>query len=252
MKKIILFFALFCIAAALNADEKGSAIAKKTYELKKSNDAYSEITMTLIGKDGSKKIRKLVMMSKEGADGRNTMVEFLEPADVKGTKFLTIAHKKTDDEQRLYLPALKKTRQISSTSKNGKFMGSDLFYFDMEDRNFEDGSYKFIKDEKYNNKDFSVIEAVSLDKNSPYSKTVMWVSKDDNFVYKVECYDKKDDALWKVIAMVEVKVIDGIIMPVKTVVDNQKEGTKTLMQIDNIKLNSGIKDDAFSVQNLEK
>jgi outer membrane lipoprotein-sorting protein len=208
--------------------------------------------MTLIDKNGSKKIRKLVMMSKDGKEGTNSFIEFLEPADVKGTKFLTIAHKKTDDEQRLFLPALKKTRQISGSNKNGKFVGSDLFYYDMEDRAFEDMNYKFVKEEKYNGMDCNVIEATAVSTDSPYSRSLMWINKADNFAYKIECYDKKDDTLWKVIAMVEVKTIDGVMMPSKTVIDNKKDGTKTLMQMDNIKLNTGIKDDVFSIQNLEK
>src|SRR4030042_4622978 len=192
MKKILLTILSLSLAAVFYADDKGSEIAKKSFDLKKSNDTSSEFTMILIGKDGTKKTRKLSIRSKEGKEGRNTIVEFLEPADVKGTKFLTIAHKKTDDEQRLYLPALKKTRQISSSNKNGKFVGSDLFYYDMEDRAFEDQTYKYIKEEKYNDKDCHVIEAVSLDANSPYSKTVLWISKADYFAYKIECYDKKD------------------------------------------------------------
>ncbi len=254
MKKILLTILILSLilTSGLYGDDKGSLTAKKNFDLKKSNDSSSELTMILIDKTGSKKTRKLLMYSKEGKEGDNSFIEFLEPVDVKGTRFLTIAHKKTEDEQRLYLPALKKTRQISSSNKNGKFVGSDLFYFDMEDRAFEDQTYKFIKEEKYNDKECDVIEAISLDKNSPYSKSLMWISKEDNFAYKIECYDKKDDSLWKVIAMIETKIIDGIIIPVKTVIDNKKEGTKTLMQTDNIRINTGIKDDVFSIQNLEK
>ena len=252
MKKLLISLVCVFFVWGVFADDKGTEIAKKNDELKKSNDSYSEVTMTLIDKNNNKKVRKVIMFSKEGKEGRNSYVEFLEPADVKGTKFLTIAHKKSDDEQRLYLPALKKTRQISSSSKDGKFMGSDLTYYDMEDRAFEDSNYKFVKEDKFGDKDCYVIEVISTVKTSPYSKSLVWISKTDYFTYKIECYDKKDDTLLKVITMVEVKVIDGIITPVKTVVDNKKEGTKTLMQIDNIKINAGVKDDIFSIQNLEK
>jgi outer membrane lipoprotein-sorting protein len=235
-KKYLLLIAVLLLAAQfVFSDEKGSDIAKKNHDLKKANDSSSELTMTLIDKNGS-----------------NSFIEFLEPADVKGTKFLTIAHKKIEDEQRLYLPALKKPRQISGSNKNGKFMGSDLFYYDMEDRAFEDMNYKFIREEKYNNMDCFVIEATAVASDSPYSRSLLWINKADYFAYKIECYDKKDDSLWKVIAMVEVKTIDGVMMPSKTAVDNKKDGTKTLMQMDNIKLNSGIKDEVFTVQNLEK
>ncbi|HOV14620.1 MAG TPA: outer membrane lipoprotein-sorting protein [Spirochaetota bacterium] len=251
MKKIVLFALTMILTLSLFADEKGDEVAKKNKGLKKSTDSYSEADMVLIDKKGDQKKRKIIMYSKEGKEGRNSFTEFLEPADVKGTKFLTIA-RKGDDEQRLWLPALKKTRLISSTSKDGKFMGSDLSYYDMEDRDFEDFNYKFIKDDKFQNKECFVLETTPKDKNAPYSRSIMWIAKDDYFIYKVEAYDKKDDKLLKTIVFVEVKNYDGILVPTKMVVDNAKEGTKTLLAMNNVKINSGIKDEIFSVQNLEK
>ncbi len=251
MKKIILSIYLMIFAFLIFADEKGYEIAKKNKSLKKSNDSYSEAEMVLIDKKGDQKKRKFINYSKEGKEGRNSFIEFLEPADVKGTKFLTIA-RKGDDEQRLYLPALKKTRLIAASSKDGKFMGSDLYYYDMEDRDLDDFDYKYVKEEKFQDIDCYVIEATPKTKNAPYSKSFMWISKNNYFMYKVEAYDKKDDALLKKIVFVEVKDIQGILTPTKMVVENIKEGTKTLLIMNNIKINSGIKDDIFTIQNLER
>ncbi len=251
MKRIIFTALTFLLSISLFADEKGDEIVRKNKDLKKASDSYSEADMVLIDKKGGQKKRKVIMYSKDSKEGTNSFTEFLEPADVRGTKFLTIA-RKGDDEQRLYLPALKKTRLISSSSKDGKFMGSDLSYYDMEDRDFEDFDYKYLKDEKFGDIDCFVIEATPKDKTSPYSRSIMWISKSDYFTYKLETYDKKDDNLYKTIVMVEVKTIDGVLFPTKTVVENNKEGTKTLLSMSNMKINSGIKDSVFSVQNLEK
>ncbi|OHD24013.1 MAG: hypothetical protein A2Y34_10245, partial [Spirochaetes bacterium GWC1_27_15] len=230
MKKLLVVFITVLFAFALFADEQGDQIAQKNFNLKDSKDSYSEVTMILIDKDGNKKSRKLTMFGKETSKGRNSYVEFSEPADVKGTKFLTIGNKIGDDEQRLYLPALKKTRLISSSSKNGKFVGSDLYYYDMEDKDISEFTFKFLKDDTFNNKNCFVLEMTPKDKNAPYSKTIAWIAKDDFFAYKLEAYDKKDGELLKVLVMVEVKVIDGVMIPTKTVVENKKDGTKTLLQ----------------------
>ncbi len=255
MKKINLILGLLFLACmSIFADEKGDEIATKSHNLKSAKDTYSEAEMILIDKKGNKKSRKIVMYGKDTPKGANSFVEFVEPADVKGTKFLTIGNKNGSDEQRLYLPALKKVRLIgnSSSSKSGKFMGSDLSYYDMENRSQEDFIYTYQKDETYNGKDCFVVKTEPKDPESPYAYSMIWVSKDDYFTYKLECYDKKDGSLCKVIVMAEVKVIDGVIMPVKTVVDNKKDGTKTLLSLSNVKINTGIKDDIFTVQNLEK
>jgi outer membrane lipoprotein-sorting protein len=250
-RKFIFIFLSLATVFSIMADEKGDEIARKNDGLKKSNDMYSESTMILIDKNGNRKTRKFVMYTKEAPNGRNSFSEFVEPADVKGTRFLSIGNKKDEDEQRLYLPALKKTRLIASNSKDGKFMGSDLTYYDMEERQFSDFTYAYIKDEQYQGKDCSVIEMKPVKTNSPYSRSVVWISKADNFAYRMDIYDKKDGELMKTIVFVEVKNIDGVLVPVKTAVDNKKEGTKTLIQMDNVKINKGIPDKIFSVQNLE-
>lgn len=242
---------LFTLAFSALADSKGEEIARKNYSLKEADDSYSLSTMILIDKNNNKKVRKIESYSKEGKSGENSFVVFLEPSDVKGTKFLTIGHREGDDEQRLYLPALGKVRRISSSKKGGSFMGSDLNYFDMEDHSFDDFSYSYVREETYEGMDCYVIEQSPKDPNAPYSRQLVWISKSDNFAYKVECYDKKSSSrLIKVIVMKEVKRIDGIMVATKMVVDNRENNHKTLMVMENVRLNTGLDDSIFSIKNL--
>lgn len=258
LTKITSAFALVFIGVLLFADQKGDRIAKKVYGIKEADDSYAVATMILIDKKGNKKTRKIEMYTKKTEEGQNTFIEFLEPADVKGTKFLTIAHKNSDDEQRIYLSALKKVRMISSSNKDGEFMGSDLYYYDMEDRDYEDHTYQLleenaaINDKAFDGMNFYVLEVVPKDKDAPYSRTKMWVNKDSYFVYKIEAYDKKYDRLLKTIMILEVKNIKGVLTATKTIVINNKEGSKTLLAMNEIKINIGIKESIFTVRNLEK
>lgn len=253
MKKLLLTTLCFALSFAIFADKKGEEISRKNFDLKESKDSFSISSMILINSRGDKKIRKLKTFSKEGPEGRNSFIEFEEPADVKGTRFLTIAHKVGDDEQRLYLPALGKVRRISSSKKDGSFMGSDLNYYDMEDRNYEDNTYRFLREEKYNKMDCYVIERVPTDKNAPYSKQIVWINKADYFVYKAECYEKKGSKqLLKTIVFLDVKNFDGVLIPMKIVVDNHIKKHKTLLATSKQQINIGIKDSVFSVQNLQK
>lgn len=255
MKKSIITIILIFLVSIMSvfSDPRGEEIAKKNYNLPEAADSYSISTMVLINSRGDKKVRKLKMYSKKAKDGTNSFIEFVEPADVKGTRFLTIGHKKGDDEQRLYLPALGKVRRISSSKKGGSFMGSDLNFFDMEDHDFTDFQYKYIKDETYNGMSCHIIEMYPEDENAPYSKQVAWINKSDFFAYKVECYDKKSgNPLMKTIVMMDVKSIGGVLMPGKLVVDHHLKNHKTLLSMSDRKVNIGLKDTIFSVQNLTK
>jgi hypothetical protein len=258
MKKLLAVALTMSLVGAAFADAKGDEIAHKYYNLKKADDTKSTAIMTLIDKAGTKKVRKLEIFYRETAEGKDAFMKFLEPADVAGTKFLTLSHKGADTEQRLYLPALKKTRKISSSGKDGEFVNSDFYFYDLEDKKFEDHVHTFIadnvtiNDQAFAGKKFSKIEMKPVAANAPYSKEIAYVSQDDNFVYKLECYDAKDGALLKTFLFVKVENIKGVLVPTQTLVTNHKKGTKTLLALTDPQVNTGVKADTFSVQNLEQ
>ncbi len=253
MKKTryLLVILVLMVCMSVFGDAKGEEIGRKTFGLKKSNDMSAVAAMTLIDKSGNKRSRKLEMFAKETKAYTGTFIRFMEPADVSGTKFLSVT-KNGVEEQRIYLPTMKKVRLISSSGKNGRFVNSDILYYDLESREYDDFSYRYIKDETLNGVDYSVVELRSVDTGSPYSRAVVWISKKDDFLYRMECYDSKSDELIKRIVIVEVKVIDGVIIPTKTVFDNLKDNTKTLLELTGVKVNTGLSDTVFSVAALDK
>lgn len=253
MRKLKLILLCLLFTMKIFSDPKGDEIMKKNDSLKKANDSYSLTTMILINSQGDKKVRQLKMYSKEATDGTNSFIEFVEPADVKGTRFLTIGHKKGDDEQRLYLPALGKVRRISSSKKGGSFMGSDLNYFDMEDHDLTDFKYQYLRDGNYSTMDCFVVEMIPLQDNAPYSKQIAWINKANYYVYKVECYEKNNQKdPMKTIVFLEVTNYQGVLLPQKMVVDHHFNKHKTLLSMTEQKVNIGLKDSIFSIQNLTK
>lgn len=244
------------LTATVGADAKGDEIAAKYYGHTKAVDTSANAVMTLIDKSGNKKVRELDMYTKETAAGQFSFVEFQKPADVAGTKFLTTPTK-DDSEQRLYLPALKKVRKIASSDKSGEFVNSDLYYYDMEDRKLEDSTYTFLAedvtlaDKAFEGMKFYKIEVKAKDAEAPYAKSNIYINMDDFHAYKVETYDKKGGALLKTILFVKYEEQKGVKMPVQTMVTNHKKGSKTLLELKNLKVNTGLADTLFSVKNLE-
>jgi hypothetical protein len=250
---------MVALAVGAFADAKGDEIAHKYFDLKKAADTTAPGSqMVIIDKSGNKKLRKLDVFYQDKDTGKNAYMIFSAPADVNGTKFLTIGHKGADSDQRLYLPALKKVRRISSSSKDGEFVNSDLWYYDLEERYFEDNTYTFlsenetIDDKAFDSMKFWKIEMKPVKSDCPYAKSVAWVNMADNFIYKLDCYDKKDGALLKTIVFPKVETMEGVLIPVQTIVTNHKKGSKTLLQLNDVKVNVGLKDEIFSVQQLEQ
>jgi hypothetical protein len=73
---------------------------------------------------------------------------------------------------------------------------------------------------------------------------------DNYFTYRIDVYNKKGSLLKKVMNL-EVKDINGVLIPTRMVVDNIEENHKTLMMIDNPKVNSGLSNSIFEINNLQ-
>lgn len=173
--------------------DKGLKIAT---ENKAFNDGFggesSKMTMVLINAHGDKTVRQMTSISTEvEGDGDRSRIEFIEPADVKGTRMLTWSHGTKNDDQWLYLPSLKRIKRISSRSKSGSFMGSEFAYEDLGSQEIEKYTYTYLKDEAIDGRAHWVMEMVPTDKKSGYSKQVSWVDQTYRQPTKIDFYDRK-------------------------------------------------------------
>ncbi len=179
------------------AEDKGYKIALKTEH---SDNGFkgesSKMEMVLINAHGEKIERKMTskIMETKG-DGDKSVVTFLWPADVKGSKMLTHTHKTDSDDQWLFLPALKRVKRISSRSKTGSFMGSEFSYEDLGSQEVEKFTFKFIKDAKVDGKSCWRIERYPTDKKSGYKRQVLWIDQKHEHATKIEYYDRKNELL---------------------------------------------------------
>jgi len=80
----------------------------------------ADAKMTLIDRQGNKRIREMKVLSKDKERDTWKMQFFLSPADVKDTAFLTYDYYEggRDDDQWLYLPDLHKTKRIATSDKS--------------------------------------------------------------------------------------------------------------------------------------
>ena len=115
---IAVAFLPFSIQAE-TAEEKGLTIAVEADKRDEGfGDSTANMTMELKNKQGDTSVRYIRIKTLEViGDGDKSMSIFDEPADVKGTAFLTFSHAVKPDEQWLYLPALKRVKRINSKNK---------------------------------------------------------------------------------------------------------------------------------------
>lgn len=248
---------IICAASVAYADPQADAVMRSSYALPGATTMKSTMYMLLVEKNGSQSLRAISMYSRKTADGTDSYIDFLSPPDVKGTKFLTIATAGGDD-QRLWLPDLRKIRRIATSGKGAKFMGSDLTYYDMSAHHFADSRYAMHGDESISvtrngtkeNVPCWVIDCTPVDPGVPYARTRVWVGKDDHFVYRSTMWNSRGEEE-KTVYILEVRKIDGIIIPIKTAV-SASDGHKTLLQMNDVVLNEPLDPGLFTVAQLER
>lgn len=224
------------------------------------DNKISDMEMTLIDKNGKKRTRKIRAFNKDKGEDTLRLMFFIEPADVEDTAFLTYDYDQAekDDDQWIYLPALRKTKRIATSNKSGSFMGSDFTYSDMTKRDLDDYDYTLLKEVKVRDANAWLIQAVPRTKEvidrTGYTKSVLYVRKDNFVVIRGVHWVKKGNRL-KYMDVKKLTMIDGIWVATEihmTTKQGKSTRHRTIMTFKNVKFNQGLEEDFFTIRRMEK
>jgi outer membrane lipoprotein-sorting protein len=223
-------------------------------------NVVSRMTMELINKRGKKRIRKLRSFRKDREEDALSLIFFEEPADVRNTGFLTYDYDEEDkdDDQWMYLPALKKTKRIAGSDKAGSFMGSDFNYSDISGRDLADFTFKLLKEGKVGVAPVWIVLSTPKSKEvmeeTGYQKSVLWVRQDNHVVIRGKSWVHKSKEI-KFFEVKDLEKIGGIWFALTTTV-TRKLGKKvlhrTILTYSDIRLDQELDDDLFTQRRLEK
>jgi len=261
-------FSIFSIiiSATIMLPEKafalsGREIMEKVNDRDVGNRSISEMEMILIDKKGNKRVRKLKSYGLEQGKNSKSLMFFITPADVKNTGFLTYDYDESgkEDDQWLFLPALRKTKRIAAGDKSGSFMGSDLNYSDMSSPDLDLYDYTLMKETEVKGNKVWQIKSVPKTKaeavKSGYSKSVVFIRQDNYVMIRGVrwVYKKKRN---KYLDVRKLEKIDGIWISTEmhvTTKSGKKTLHKTILKQNNIKFNQvGVNENLFTIRRLEK
>ncbi len=245
----------------VNADDaKARAIMEKVDARDDGDNRASDMQMVLIDRHGSKRVRTIRSFRKDKGEDTYSIMFFLQPADVEGTGFLTYDYDdpEKDDDQWLYLPALRKSKRIASSDKSGSFMGSDFNYSDMTSRDLEDYDYRLVKEAEVRGHKVWVIESKprsqeTIDETG-YDKALVLVRQDNYVVVRAINWVANRKEL-KYMDVTHLEQIDGIWTPLEMSMTTKRGKItehKTILVFDNVKYNQKLDESMFSQRRLEK
>lgn len=218
------------------------------------------LTMQLTDKRGKTRIRETRGFRKYFGDEKRTVLFYLSPTNVKDTGFLTWDYKDNavDDDQWLYLPAMRKIRRISASDRGDYFLGTDLSYEDIKNENkpnLQDYSQTRLGKEIVDGVHCIVVEGIPVSNKIAeelgYSRVLsridphVWMSR------KTEYWDVKGNPL-KQVSVKQIEKIDGIWTAHRIDVENHKTGHRTEFVFSEFDYTTPVDDGWFETRKLAR
>jgi hypothetical protein len=212
------------------------------------------LVMELIDKDGSTRTRTTRSFRRDFDDGRRSVLFFETPATVRGTALLTwdYADPSREDDQWLYLPALRKPRRIAVSERGQAFLGTDLTYEEMKKEtrlSAEDYRWRSTGTDVVDGHACVVIEGVPADAETErelgYGRVLVRVDSALWLPRFAEYWTPGGDPL-KTVRLLDVEPIEGIWTPLRIEVANVQTGHRTSLRFEDVDYHPALPDDLFT------
>lgn len=195
-RKILFCVTLLCSGLAqANDPARGQALAEAAYKKAEGfGDVQAEAEMKIRNGRGGEALRalRIKLLDLPGPAGRG-LTQVLAPKDVKGTALLTHTTAESENEQWLYMPALKRVKRIASSGRSGPFMGSEFSFEDFSAQQPEKYHFTWLRAEACGELSCEVLERRPRDPaSSAYASALVWLDQPELRIQKVEFYDRQN------------------------------------------------------------
>lgn len=256
----VLGFLVATDAAATDELPDGRWVVEQINEVDDGDHVTRKLSMTMIDRRGKERKRETLGYRKYFGDEKRTVLFYLSPKNVKDTGFLTYDYPEIqlDDDQWLYLPALRKARRISASDRGDYFLGTDFSYEDIKKEGkieLSDYHFKTLKKEIVDGRETIKVESMPVDaataKELGYGKVHSWVDSSNWQVVKAQYWDVMLNEL-KTTTISEIRQIDGIWTRHRMEVQNHKTGHYTEFVFSEVDYQTPVADSAFTRRALER
>lgn len=261
--------AALCFSAAIHAEAPDApTVITRAYEIQRVEDQIATLTFTFSapGKDEQHVVYTMVWKNMKGEAGYDNKAMFFteSPPDKRGIIYLgwlrTPGNAKPDDEW-IYLPELRMTRRIAHRDHahdDDEFGNSLLTREHLDPRPPQLDDHTLIGKEPLDGRMHYLIASTPKPHHSHggdhmaqevAAKTVRWIDQENYRTNRAQFYDTKDkETLDMRIRWTQIN--DTWVWKSVTATDPHN-GARTVMEIDKIRINIGLKEKDFSRRTLD-
>src|SRR5260370_33553283 len=177
---------VLALALPLCAQDARTIITEVQNRTRTNSQRYEGALAVLHGKN--KMTEKRWRYERIGSAGNSTVVlRFMSPPEVKGVALLIGNHPDKSSDQWMWTPSIARERRIALQDRKTRFFGTDFSFEDLEERDVDQFDYTMAGDETIDGAGCWKLESVPReDKSSQYTRSLVWIRKDNYTVVRVE------------------------------------------------------------------
>ena len=180
-----------------------------------------------------------------------SVLRFAAPAEVKGVALLVVNHPDRASDQWMWTPAIERDRRIALQDRSTRFFGTDFSFEDLEERDVNQYDYILAGDEAIDGVACWKIESTPKGaKSSQYTRSIVWVRKDNYAFARIENYIKNQVA--RRLNYSDIQNVQGIWTARQLEMNDLKRGSRTRLTLDKLQYNVPFKDDDFTLQAIRR
>jgi len=228
-------------------------IMERIYQQDDSRDTTLRATLQVFGQHGAIERKRFVLYRMGSPGDSKTLLRFTDPPEIRGVALLSVNRRGENDRQWLYVPAIQRVRRVAPRERSEPFAGSDFSYEDVAERVLDDFTYRFLSevDTIDGHKTFKIEATPIASDRSQYEFVYYWVAKDLPVILHAEMYDQQGQLLRRFHAS-QLKKVSGIWGARRVEISSVRENTRTTLTIDAIHFNTGLDEEQFTPQALER
>ncbi|MEQ8967976.1 MAG: outer membrane lipoprotein-sorting protein [Azospirillaceae bacterium] len=238
----------------------GDALMAEVDAREEGEHATADITLELTDRSGTSRVQEIRSFRKYFGEEKRTVLFYEEPTNVRGTAFLTYDYPdpSVDDDQWLYLPALRKVRRIAASDRGDYFLGTDFTYEEIKKQNkveLSDYTFATTGTETVNGVETYVVEGTpvsdAIAEEIGYGRVVWRIDPEIDMSLVSDYWDVNGNPL-KTITNERIEEIDGIWTSMVIRAENHKTGHSTVFTNANVDYEESVPDRMFEQQMLRR
>lgn len=262
MRLIIILLSITCLALPAIAQEPqtGDEIVAQMNAREDGVHVTRGFSIELTDRSGRKRTEDTIAYRRYFDDEKRTIIFYTEPTRLRGTGFLTFDYSDpaVDDDQWLYLPALRKVRRISASDRGDFFLGTDFTYEEIKkEQKIESTDYRFKTKgtEAVDGRELLILEGTPLSDDIAdelgVSHVVWHIDPEIWMSRKTDYYDQNGNHT-RTSTLEGVEVIDGYLTTTQIFVENHKTGHSSRITFSNIDYTTNVPESLFSQTRLRR